>query len=171
MSTKRSVLLHASVLTAFLAIAPAPKADAEEKKVPKATVLPDQFGVDHRIGDIASQGAVVIVYSSDRKSPEYLASWASSLRDTLPQGVAVILAADMSGLPFFVPRAKVIANLGAKYPGLPILLDWKGELSRVLAPWKGQAVVIAYMDGRQVTRAEGLACAAEASRIATALKP
>lgn len=171
MNTKRSVLLHASVLASFLAIAPAPRAEAEEKKVPKTTVLPDQFGVEHRIGDIASQGAVVIVYSSDRKSPEYLASWAGSLREALPQGAAILLAADMSGLPFFVPRAKVIANLGAKYPGLPILLDWKGELSRILAPWKGQAVVIAYLEGKVVCRAEGLSSPAEASRIALALRP
>jgi hypothetical protein len=171
MNPKKSALLHASVLTAFLAIAPAPVADAEERKVPAAMVLTDQFGVEHRIGDIASRGAVVIVCSSERKSPEYLASWAAFLREALPGEASVMLAADLSGLPFFVPRAMVIANLGAKYPELPILLDWKGELRRILAPWKGEAVVIAYRDGKVVTRAVGLSSAAEASRIASSLKP
>ena len=171
MDTKRSALLHASVLAAFLALAPAPVAEAEERKVPAATVLSDQFGVEHRIGDIASRGAVVFVCSSERKSPEYLASWAAFLRDALPAEVPVILAADLSGLPFFVPRAMVIANLGAKYPRLPILLDWKGELPGILAPWKGEAVVVAFLDGKAVTRAVGLPAAAEASRIAAAYGP
>ena len=168
---RRSAFFHASVLTVLLAIAPASARDAEERKVPAAMVLTDQFGVEHRIGDIASRGAVVIVCSSERKSPEYLASWAAFLREALPREASVILAADLSGLPFFVPKAMVIANLGAKYPGLPILLDWKGELPRILAPWKGEAVVIAYLDGKVVTRAVGLPGAAEASRIASALRP
>lgn len=57
MDAKRSALLHASVLSALLALAPAPGAEAEERKVSAALELADQFCVERKTGEIASRGA------------------------------------------------------------------------------------------------------------------
>jgi hypothetical protein len=123
---------------------------------PAAASLEDQFGsqVEVRIG--AGKAAVVIA-SDLRDAAEQIAAWDSSL-GSLPASVVEYRIANLKALPFFVPRGAVTRDLKNKHPDMPLLLDWKGEVSAGLgAPRKSTAVLVFGLEGSELGRVEGAA--------------
>jgi hypothetical protein len=123
---------------------------------PAAASLEDQYGraVELRIGE----GRPAVVIASDlREAAEQIAAWDDALAG-LPAGVEVYRIADLKALPFFVPRGAVAKDLKDKYPDMPLLLDWKGEvLARLKAPRKTTSVLVFGPDGTEAGRVAGTA--------------
>lgn len=89
-------------------------------------LLQDQFGNELDIGKVLSQGSVVLLHSDERDATELL----KYLSELVGSGVRVIAVADLSALPFFVPKKAVVESLKKDEPTLPIFLDFKGLLKK-----------------------------------------
>lgn len=123
---------------------------------PAAAGLEDQYGrsIDLRIGE---GRPVVVIASNVREAAEEIAAWSEALAG-LPAEVEVYRIADLKALPFFVPRGAVAKDLKDKHPDLPLLLDWKGEVSaRLKAPKKTTSVLVFGPDGTEAGRVAGTA--------------
>jgi hypothetical protein len=149
-STIRRAVL-AAVAAAFFA-----SSAAAAPSAPAASVLEDQYGrsVELRIGE---GRPVVVIASNVRDAAEQIAAWSEALAG-LPAEVEVYRIADLKALPFFVPRGAVAKDLKDKHPDMPLLLDWKGDVSaRLKAPKKTTSVLVFGPDGTEAGRVAGTA--------------
>ncbi len=156
-----------AVLMAAYAFAPL---SAQEQPIARNLTLSDQFGNELKLGELAAGSALIVVYSAERDAADYLSAWHEAIMAVLPAGTRLVAAADLSAVPFFVPKGAITKQLAADYPSLPILLDWKGSLSKALAPGKDKAVAALYRGGSLVLKLRGIASAAEAARLIAALR-
>lgn len=123
-----------------------------------------------RIGELAAGATLIVAYSAERDAAAYLSAWRDAIAPRLPPGARLVAAANLSAVPFFVPKAAIIKQLASDYPSLPILLDWKGSLAKALAPGKDKAVVALYKAGALVLKVRGTASEAEAARLIVAAR-
>jgi len=163
-SSKRIAVIVLAILGA------ASLASAQSVPIPGNAVLSDQFGTELPIGTLASSGTLVIVYSADRDATKYLLAWNALLKASVPSGTRIILAADLSAVPFFISRASITAGLVKDSPTVPILLDWDGILAKALAVRKDKVVAYAWVAGKPAAEVRGEASADGATRLANALR-
>ncbi|HAE21517.1 MAG TPA: hypothetical protein DCG47_04220 [Spirochaetaceae bacterium] len=159
-----------ALIAAILALVALAPLCAQEQPIARNLALSDQFGNEMKLGELAGNGTLIIVYSAERDAADYLSAWHEAIKAILPAGTRLVAAADLSAVPFFVPKGAIIKQLAADYPALPILLDWKGSLSKALAPGKDKAVVALYRGGSQIIKVRGIASAAEAARLIAAVR-
>lgn len=162
----------AAILVLFLAVFPArPSAEA----VPAELALADQFGTIAAVGAATASGRWIIAYSGERDAGALLAAWVRELLAVSAEradggDVGIVAAADLSGVPFFVPKSAIVRQLAEEYPDLPLLLDWKGALGKPLGFGKEQTLVVAIKDGAVVAASRSPASRAEARRLREALR-
>lgn len=129
-----------------------------------AWTLQDQFGksADVRVG----VGRTVLVIVSDtREAADEIDAW-EKLLGTLPAAADVYRIANLKAIPFFVPKGSVMKDLKEKYPGMSLLLDWKGSVSSELkAPMKTVAVLVFGPDGAELGRVVGAASVSGAEKV------
>jgi len=89
-------------------------------------LLSDQFGNELDIGKVLASPSVLLLHSDERDAAEQL----KYLSQLVGPGVQIVAVADLSALPFFVPKKAVTESLKKDEPGLPIMLDWKGEIKK-----------------------------------------
>jgi hypothetical protein len=159
-----------ALIAALLALCALAPLCAQEQPIAGNLTLSDQFGTELKLGELAAGSTLIIVYSAERDAADYLYAWHEAIKAVLPAGTRLVAAADLSAVPFFVPKGAITKQLAADYPGLPILLDWKGALSKALAPGKDKAVAVIYRGGSAIIRIRGVASAAEAARLIAALR-
>ncbi len=169
-SPSAGAFLRVALAAAFLAASTLVPLRAQEQPIARNLTLSDQFGTELKLGELAAGSPIIIVYSAERDAAEYLSAWQEAIKALMPAGTRLIAAADLSAVPFFVPKGAITKQLAADYPSLPILLDWKGALSKALAPGKDKAVAAFYRGGSLILRVRGIASAAEAARLIAALR-
>jgi hypothetical protein len=169
-SLSARALARNALISIALVICALSPLSAQEQPIAGNLTLSDQFGAELRLGELAAAATLIIAYSAERDAADYLYAWHEAIKAVLPAGTRLIAAADLSAVPFFVPKGAIIKQLAADYPGLPILLDWKGALSKALALGKDKAVVALYRGGSVLVRVRGVASAAEAARLIAALR-
>lgn len=143
---------------------------AQPRSIPGNATLSDQFGQESKIGLLSATKTLVVFYSAEREAALYLQAWYQGIKTRLPEDTVVLAVADLSAVPFFVPRNAIIRQLVSDYPGFSILLDWKGTLGSILALGKDRVSVTAYAAGRQRLQVAGEYSPALAERILAALQ-
>ena len=102
---------------------------------PETTLIPfeinDQFDRPHTEKDF--QDRSVLVLCGDRKGSQFQGQWMSALRDSLrsfgfSDSIALVEAADLRGVPFFVKGS--VKRKFPKQDAAWVLLDWKGQLAK-----------------------------------------
>lgn len=122
---------------------------------PVGTVLEDQFGNGVDVGLAMRSGKTILAVSDERDAGDRLSEWSLRLRSDAPPGVQVLFVADLSAVPFFVPRSAIVKQLREDYAGFPILLDWKGVVAKAVSLGKLKNVAESWSGGRKVARVEG----------------
>ncbi|HOX91926.1 MAG TPA: hypothetical protein PLC54_03325 [Spirochaetales bacterium] len=138
--------------------------------LPAGTVLEDQFGLSVDVSAAMAGGKLVLALSAERDAADRLTEWSIALAGKLPAGARLLLVANLSGVPFFVPKSSIIKQLKEDYPTLSVILDWKGVLAKALGMGKLKNLAEAWSAGKRLARAEGTADAARAVSLAAALR-
>ena len=156
LSNNRARAGHIALLFMAFSMASAPAAFAQASAAPPlGTVLEDQFGNSVDVGRAMRSGRTILAVSDEREAGDRLAEWAARLRPDAPAGVVVLYVADLSAVPFFVPKSAIVKQLREDYPGLAIMLDWKGVVAKAVSLGKLKNVAEAWSGGRRVARVEG----------------
>lgn len=165
----KSKPLHAPWLVAIFALIATAPLLAQARQIPSNTTLSDQSGTESRIGQLAATRTMVVLYSAEREAGEYLKAWYQGLKAKLPTDAILLAVADLSAVPFFVPKNAIIKQLAADYPEVPMLLDWKGSLGPVLSAGKSKATATVYAGGRPQMQVTGEYTEAQAGRLLASL--
>ena len=118
-------------------------------------IIADQFGVKHDITKALTSGTCIIAAGNAMDAPARLVRWTRMLNASALSEVPTFAVCDLSGMPFFVPKAPTIKKLQKEYPDTPILLDWKGELAKRVSLQKSDIVVELFRDGASIARVTG----------------
>ena len=167
----RTQAARIALLFMVLSMATVPAAFAQASAAPPmGTMLEDQFGNSVDVGRAMRSGRTILAVSDEREAGDRLSEWSSRLRSDAPAGVVVLFVADLSAVPFFVPKSAIIKQLREDYPGLAIMLDWKGVVAKAVALGKLKNVAEAWSGGLRVARVEGPADAGKARALFAPLR-
>lgn len=167
---RKTPIASSTVPLALIALCLALTPAQAQSAPPAGTVLEDQFGASVDLGAAMAGGKLVLALSAERDAADRLKEWSQALAGKLPAGARIALVADLSAIPFFVPKSSVIKQLKEDYPGLPILLDWKGAVAKAVGMGKLKNLAEAWSFGKRLARAEGSADASRVAAIVAALR-
>jgi hypothetical protein len=112
--------------------------------------LNDQFGAAADLGTLLASPRVILLHSDERDGVEKISAMRKAVAGAAEGAlVPVVCVADLSALPFFVPRSAVAGSVKKDVPDFRLFLDWKGALGGRLKLPEG-SVARAYADGRQL---------------------
>jgi len=118
-------------------------------------LLEDQFERRHDLSHAIGAEASIVIVANAKDAAARLVAWKRALEASSLASVPVYLLCDLSGVPFFVPKATIVKRLRADHPDEALLLDWKGEAARRLATGKAQLIVQLYKNGRLAATVAG----------------
>jgi peroxiredoxin len=123
---------------------PAPKfilKDADDKEYSLELLLDKEKG----------KAKVIILIMGDRKARKQGDEWAIELDKIYgkKEEVAILMVADLRGLPFFVTEGMVKWGVKREKIPVPILLDWDGKVNKMYKAQKGKPdLFIVNSDGK-----------------------
>ncbi len=94
--------------------------------VPAVSPSVDQFDTKHTNKSLFSGDVMVFVGGDTHETGQLIFQWNRALRAALPKGTRVLGVANLSRLPFFVPKSAVKSGAREKNPKTPVLMDWDG---------------------------------------------
>lgn len=115
------------------------------------------------------RGNVVILGGDLRNTGGLIGEWSAQL-----SSLAVFGIADLSGVPFFVPKGSIRKELRQASPRAPVLLDWKGEVYAPRLGFPKSREIVAQVhdkDGKLLLRVEGPATAPRVDEVRKAASP
>jgi hypothetical protein len=112
-------------------------------------------------------GPVLVIGGAKRRTTEFTKAWVEALRGTSTTPVFGI--ANLSGLPFFIPRGSVRKTMRELLPSTPVLCDYDGQVSRTLGLSEENSVRLYGPGGAVLIELQEEASAAGVERLLAAL--
>ena len=99
-----------------------------------------EYSLKHSLDKDKGKAKVIILIVGDRKSRKQGDEWAIELDKVYGkrEEVAILMVADLRGLPFFVTEGMVKWGVKRDKIPVPILLDWGGKVSKLYKTQKGE---------------------------------
>jgi hypothetical protein len=114
--------------------------------------LPDQFGHAHRFS--FPQTKPVVLTIADKRGWKDIEQWVHPLAEKFGDKIIIEGLADVSAAPG--PLRGLVQSKFKKAISHPVMLDWKGDVSRAFSYTKGQAnVYVIASDGRMLLHQSG----------------
>ena len=116
-----------ALLFTLLSLLAAPLFAAETNAPFRQLVLRDQFDRQHWFE--AGSNAVTVITVADRKGSEQVEGWVRAIKTRYAERVVQLGVADVSAVPSPM-RGMIRKKFAEKYSVTPVLLDWKGEVTK-----------------------------------------
>jgi hypothetical protein len=128
-----------SLLLTLLSLLAAPLFAAETNAPFRQLVLRDQFDRQHWFE--AGSNAVTVITVADRKGSEQVEGWVRAIKTRYAERVVQLGVADVSAVPSPM-RAMIRKKFAEQYSATPVLLDWKGEVTKLFPAQSGVVNVL-----------------------------
>lgn len=106
--------------------------------------LRDQFDRQHWFE--AASNAVTVITVADRDGAAQVDAWVRAIKARYAGQVTQLGVASLAGVPGPM-RGMVRKKFAAQYPNQPVLLDWRGDVSRHFTPAKNAANLLVVSRG------------------------
>ena len=133
-------------------------------------LLETQSSATADFSSLVASGPSILLWSDRREATDLVDAWVASL-EAAGKPPLIIRSADLSALPFFVPRWTVKMMLSKTYKDVPFYLDFSAGLkARYGLPSNGVVALALGPGGQLRTRIVGAASASGAATLLSALR-